>query len=80
MTLDSDILVGEISDYLPNNGSRYKIMNEISTLPTGTSAKLYTPSVMYLCVFIAENGSVNINTKMQEGIWKCLGSKAFVTS
>lgn len=79
VTLDEDIAtISDINLYLPNNGSLYQKIDGIALVPSNSSATILTPIAIYLCVFIAENGSVNSNTKYQEGIWKCLGKKDFL--
>lgn len=77
VTLDGDIETSEINNYLPNNGSKFRQTKEIGYLTTGSSATLYSPSFMYVCNFIAENGAVNSVTGYQEGIWKCLAKITF---
>jgi len=72
MTLDSDITIGDINLYLPNNGDKYQEIEGIAYLPTGSSAKIYTPSYLFMCNFVAENGNINNQTQLQEGTWRCL--------
>lgn len=78
IVLDSNITTNDINTYLPNNGINYQKIEYVTYIPSNSKATILTPSTMYLCVFIAENGSINTNTKYQEGIWKCLGVKNFL--
>lgn len=81
ITIDTDLTtIDEVNSILANNGSRYKTINGIAYVSTNSTGIVYSPNFMYIYKFIAENGSINSSTGYQEGVWKCLGKKSFVTT
>jgi hypothetical protein len=79
VTLDGEITIADINSYLPNNGSRYQTISGVSCIPSKSMATILSTGTMFVCVFIAEIGSINSTTKYQEGIWKCLGKKIYLS-
>lgn len=78
VTLDGVITVADINDYLPNNGDRFNTIEQIKFIPTNSTATILSSDTYYVCVFIAESGTVNSKTTYQEGIWKCIGKKSYL--
>ena len=78
VTLDSDIPASDINLYLPNNGDKYKVIDGIAYLPTESSAVVVCLTYKYYCSFIAESGSININTTMQEGKWEAFAKVPYL--
>jgi hypothetical protein len=78
VVLDGSILVSDINLYLPNNGSRYNTIENTGFIPSNSTATILSADTYYVCVFIAENGSINAITQRQEGIWKCIGKKSYL--
>lgn len=79
VTLDTDVAISDINNFLPNNGSRYKTIDNLAFLPTETSATLVCLTYKYYCSFIAESGSINSNTKMQEGKWVAYSKVSYLS-
>lgn len=80
VALDSSISSANINLYLPNNGDRYKTVEHINEIPTGSLAIIYTTNEMLVCSFVAQHGSINSSTTMKTGIWYCIGKKTYITS
>jgi hypothetical protein len=78
VTLDGDIPPSDINLYLPNNGDRYQTIDNIAYLPTESSAVVVCLTYKFYCSFIAESGSINSNTKMQEGRWEAFAKVPYL--
>jgi hypothetical protein len=80
LTIDSDLTnVNDINSVLCNNGLNYKSMDGIAHITTNSTALIYSPNYLYMYKFVAEQGSLNSSTGYNEGIWRCIGKKQFIT-
>jgi hypothetical protein len=80
LTIDADLTdINDVNSILCNNGTRYKTMDGLAYISTNSTAIVYSENFMYLYKFIAEYGDI-ATTGYKEGIWRCIGKKAFVTT
>lgn len=70
--LDSDITNTDINTVLPNNGTRFKTVDNVNVIPSGSTGIIYTPTAMIVCTFMAELGTLNSKIDCNEGIWGVL--------
>lgn len=81
MTIDNDLLdISDINSLLCNNGSRYKTIEGLAYISTNSTAIVYSPSFLYMYKFVAEQGTLNSSTGYNEGIWRCIGKKGYITT
>jgi hypothetical protein len=80
LTIDTDLTnVNDINSILCNNGENYKSMDGMAYITTNSSAIIYSPS-LYMYKFVAEQGVLNSSTGYNEGIWRCIGKKGYITT
>ena len=72
VVLDSDLSsVSDINLVLPNNNSKFD--ESIGFIPSASTVTLLTPTMMYVCIFYSQNGTVDgTNTQWVSGEWKCI--------
>lgn len=81
MTIDSDLSdINDINSLLCNNGSRYKTIDGLAYISTNSTAIIYSSNFLYMYKFVAEQGVLNSSTGYNDGIWRCIGKKAFITT
>lgn len=76
VTLDNSITLLDINNILPNNGTRYD--DDIEFIPSGSTTTLLTIDTMYVCVFIAEIGTLCTDNNNLEGEWKTISEIPFI--